>query len=178
MFLKNLHIHGQINNPSNIEIRDSIIKNIFPTGKYNRTENNNGISAFVEEELDVDKNPAHTLTVAVGGSVLSTFYQPLPFYTGFHVLVLEPKKEISVVEMLFYAKCISSNKYKYNYGRQANKTLKEILIPKNMNENEVFVFSKFQLLPSKRFIAPKYPPANTLLAEVPQMLLKYCELPS
>ena len=94
-----------------------------------RTENNNGISAFVEEELDVDKNPVHTLTVAVGGSVLSTFYQPLPFYTGFHVLVLEPKKEISVVEMLFYAKCISANKYKYNYGRQANRTLKNILIP-------------------------------------------------
>jgi len=94
-----------------------------------RTENNNGISAFIEEELDVDKNPAHTLTVAVGGSVLSTFYQPLPFYTGFHVLVLEPKKEISVVEMLFYAKCISANKYKYNYGRQANRTLKNILIP-------------------------------------------------
>lgn len=94
-----------------------------------RTENNNGISAFVEEELDVDKNPAHTLTVAVGGSVLSTFYQPLPFYTGFHILVLEPKKEMSVVEMLFYAKCISANKYKYNYGRQANKTLKNILIP-------------------------------------------------
>ena len=58
-----------------------------------RTENNNGISAFVEEELDVDKNPVHTLTVAVGGSVLSTFYQPLPFYTGFHVLVLEPQKK-------------------------------------------------------------------------------------
>ncbi|HLD30799.1 MAG TPA: restriction endonuclease subunit S [Patescibacteria group bacterium] len=99
-----------------------------------RTENNNGISAFVEEELDVDKNPAHTLTVAVGGSVLSTFYQPLPFYTGFHVLVLEPKKEISVVEMLFYAKCISSNKYKYNYGRQANRTLKNILIPSQIPE--------------------------------------------
>ena len=88
-----------------------------------RTENNNGISAFVEEELDVDKNPVHTLTVAVGGSVLSTFYQPLPFYTGFHVLVLEPQKKISVVEMLFYAKCISANKYKYNYGRQANSVL-------------------------------------------------------
>ncbi len=100
-----------------------------------RTENNNGISAFVEEELDVDKNSAHTLTVAVGGSVLSTFYQPLQFYTGFHVLVLEPKKKMSTVEMLFYAKCISANKYKYNYGRQANKTLKNILIPSQIPEN-------------------------------------------
>ena len=110
-----------------------------------RTENNNGISAFVEEESDVDKNPAHTLTVAVGGSVLSTFYQPLPFYTGFHVLVLEPKKEMSVIEMLFYAKCISANKYKYNYGRQANKTLKNILIPSQISKelkNKLTIYHK------------------------------------
>lgn len=110
----------------------SIDKNSVPF--IARTEKNNGISAFVEEEIDIEKNPAHTLTVAVGGSVLSTFYQPFPFYTGFHVLVLEPKKEMSVVEMLFYAKCISANKYKYNYGRQANRTLKNILIPSQIPE--------------------------------------------
>ncbi len=97
-----------------------------------RTENNNGISAYVQKELDINLNPAHTLSVAVGGSVLSTFYQPLPFYTGFHVLILKPKKTMSIIEMLFYAKCISTNKYKYNYGRQANKTLKNILIPKKI----------------------------------------------
>lgn len=102
-------------------------KNAVPF--VSRTENNNGVSAFVEEEIQLDKNPAHTLTVAVGGSVLSTFYQPLSYYTGFHILILEPKKGMSIIEMLFYAKCISSNKYKYNYGRQANRTLKDILIP-------------------------------------------------
>ncbi len=128
-----------------------------------RTEKNNGVSTFVYEMLDVDPNPAHTLTVALGGSVLSTFYQPIPFYTGFHVLVLSPKKEMTAIEMLFYAKCISSNKYKYNYGRQANKTLKEILIPeeipietlnhlKNYNKNlrkkfidKPFISNKFDL---------------------------------
>ena len=96
-----------------------------------RTEKNNGVSSFVFERIDIDTNPSHTLSVAVGGSVLSTFYQPLPYYTGFHVLVLSPKRKMNVAEMLFYAKCISSNKYKYNYGRQANKTLKDIFIPKN-----------------------------------------------
>ncbi len=95
-----------------------------------RTEKNNGVSAFVYKAIDIEACPRHTLTVALGGSVLSTFYQPIPFYTGFHVLVLTPKKELSVEEMLFYAKCISSNKYKYSYGRQANKTLKNLLIPK------------------------------------------------
>jgi hypothetical protein len=119
----------------------SIDKNAVPF--VSRTENNNGISAFVEEELHIDKNPAHTLSVAVGGSVLSTFFQPLAYYTGFHILILTPKKEMSVIEMLFYAKCISSNKYKYNYGRQANRTLKDILIPAEMTNNLKERFSVF-----------------------------------
>jgi hypothetical protein len=100
-----------------------------------RTENNNGISAFVEREYHIDTNPPHTLSVAVGGSVLSTFYQPLPYYTGFHVLVLSPKKNMNTLEMLCYAKFININKYKYNYGRQANKTLKDILVPEEISTN-------------------------------------------
>ena len=94
-----------------------------------RTEKNNGVSAFVYEMPNIETNPAHTLSVAVSGSVLSTFYQPVPYYTGFHIFILIPKRYFSPIEMLFYAKYISSNKYRYNYGRQANKTLKDILIP-------------------------------------------------
>jgi len=109
-----------------------------------RSEKNNGVSAFVYEMIDIETNPKHTLTVALGGSVLSTFYQPLPFYTGFHVLVLSPKKKMSVEEMLFYAKCISSNKYKYSYGRQANKTLKDLLIPKNTPKKLIDILSRFK----------------------------------
>ena len=41
-----------------------------------------------------------------------------------------PKQELSEEQMLYYAFAIESNKYKYNYGRQANRTLKDILIPK------------------------------------------------
>ncbi len=100
-----------------------------------RTEKNNGVSAFVERLIDIEPNPAHSLSVAVGGSVLSTFYQLKPYYSGFHVFVLIPKNKLSIIEMLFYAKCISANKYKYNYGRQANRTLKDILIPNKMPEN-------------------------------------------
>ncbi|MDI9364972.1 MAG: restriction endonuclease subunit S [Flavobacterium sp.] len=100
-----------------------------------RTEKNNGVSAFVERLIDIEPNPAHSLSVAVGGSVLSTFYQVKPYYSGFHIFVLVPKDNLSIIEMLFYAKCISANKYKYNYGRQANRTLKDILIPSKMPEN-------------------------------------------
>ena len=88
-----------------------------------RTENNNGISAYVKKLPDVEPNPAGTITVAVGGSVLSTFLQVQPYYTGFHVMVLYPKKRMSAVELLFYAYAIRKNRYRYNYGRQANKTL-------------------------------------------------------
>lgn len=125
-----------------------------------RTEKNNGVSTFVYEVLDIEPNHGHSLSVALGGSVLSTFYQPIAFYTGFHVLVLTPKKDMTVIEMLFYAKCISSNKYKYNYGRQANKTLKDIFVPKNpsiqliknltsYNEKLKIDFSKDSLIKAK-----------------------------
>jgi Type I restriction modification DNA specificity domain len=97
-----------------------------------RTEKNNGISAFVLKNEEAVINPANTITVAVGGSVLSTFLQLQPFYTGFHVLVLHPKHKMTEIELLFYCYCIRMNKYRYNYGRQANKTLKNILVPAEM----------------------------------------------
>lgn len=111
---------------------NSTDKNSIPF--VSRTENNNGVSAYVKIELDVEPNLGHTLSVAGGGSVLSTFYQPFPYYSGRDLYVLIPKKKMSIIEMLFYAKCISANKYKYNYGRQANKTLKNILVPSQIPE--------------------------------------------
>jgi len=113
-----------------------------------RTENNNGVSSFVEKEFDIESNPPHTLSVAVGGSVLSTFYQPLEYYTGFHVLILSPKEQLTIIEMLYYAKVISLNKYRYNYGRQANKTLKDILIPQYISSSTK---NKLSLLYKKTF---------------------------
>jgi hypothetical protein len=113
-----------------INLEQCEISDLGATPFVSRTEKNNGISAFVYKNFDIEPNPAHTLSVAVGGSVLSTFYQPLPYYTGFHILILCPKKQMNTMEMLFYARLISSNKYKYSFGRQANRTLKDILIPR------------------------------------------------
>lgn len=97
-----------------------------------RTEKNNGISAYVQKINDIRPNPANTISVAGGGSVLSTFFQKEEYYSGRDIYVLIPKKKYSDVEMLFYAYVIRKNKYRYNYGRQANKTLKDILIPEKM----------------------------------------------
>jgi hypothetical protein len=36
---------------------------------------------------------------------------------------------MSVEQKLFFCMCIRANKFRFNYGRQANKTLRELLIP-------------------------------------------------
>ncbi|UYY93993.1 restriction endonuclease subunit S [Bacillus cereus] len=94
-----------------------------------RTAKNNGVSAIVKKIDGVKPQPPGTITVAGGGSVLETFLQPKPYYSGRDLFVLYPKKEMNENELLFYVTSIRANKYKYNYGRQANKTLKDLQIP-------------------------------------------------
>lgn len=94
-----------------------------------RTAKRNGVSGKVKPIPTEKPFPAGVLTVAVGGSVLETFLQQSPFYTGFHVMVLSPKFEMSTAVKLYYCHCIRANKYKYSYGRQANATLNSLLIP-------------------------------------------------
>ena len=70
-----------------------------------------------------------TLSCAGGGSVLETFVQIKPYYSGRDLYVLTPKTKMSLAEKLYYCMCIKANAYKYSYGRQANKTLKNIELP-------------------------------------------------
>jgi len=114
----------------NLKSYQKHIKNTIPF--VARTAKNNGISAFVEIMDDIIPFQSGLITVSVGGSVLEAFLQPERFYTGFHILVLYPKYDMSTIEKLYYCRCIRANKYKYSYGRQANKTLKDILIPRFM----------------------------------------------
>ncbi len=97
-----------------------------------RTELNNGISAYARRIENITPNPSHTISVAVSGSVLSSFYQDKEYYSGRDLYYLIPLKNMSKEEMIFYAMCIKANKYKYNYGRAANKTLKDIMLPASM----------------------------------------------
>jgi hypothetical protein len=94
-----------------------------------RTSANNGIVARVKRLDWLEPMPENAITVALGGSVLSCFYQDESFYTSFHIACLYPKLEMSKNELLYYCYLIEKNKYRYNYGRQANKTLKDILLP-------------------------------------------------
>ena len=94
-----------------------------------RGAKNNGVTARVKLLNNIKLNKPNTISVAVSGSVLEAFLQKEPYYTGYHIFILEPKLRLSDIEMLFYCMCIRANKYKYNYGRQANRTLKNLIVP-------------------------------------------------
>lgn len=95
-----------------------------------RKSGDNGISAYVEPVEDMAPNPAGDLTVALSGNgVLSTFLQERPYYTAFHVACLRPKQRLSKWGLLYVATCIYANRYRFNYGRQANRTLALLQIP-------------------------------------------------
>lgn len=63
------------------------------------------------------------------GSVLSTYVQPEDFYIAHQIAILYPKEEMSLSEKLYYCLCIEENKYRFNYGRQADRTLRDIRLP-------------------------------------------------
>lgn len=94
-----------------------------------RSKENNGVTAWVELLENVEPIPKGMLSVALGGSVLETFYQNRPFYSGRDVGYLIPKKNLSPVVLQYYACCIRANKFRYNYARQANRTIKDLIIP-------------------------------------------------
>ena len=95
-----------------------------------RKRSDNGISAFVASIEGKEPAPAGDITCALSGnSVLTTHIQELPFYTGYHIAILRPKQTMTKAEILFYCLCIRSNRYRYNFGRQANKSLARLVVP-------------------------------------------------
>ncbi|MFL9955302.1 restriction endonuclease [Paraburkholderia nemoris] len=95
-----------------------------------RTSKNNGVSARVRQITSVNPTPAGVISVAGGGSsVLSAYIQNEPFYSGRDLFILKPKFKFTEEELLFYCMCIRANQPRYNYGRQANKTLNQIRVP-------------------------------------------------
>lgn len=104
-------------------------KSINGINFVSRTSKNNGVSAKIQALSSIPPFSKGMITVSCGGSVLETFLQPEVFYTGYHVMCLQEKYSMTEQEKLFYCTLIKSNKYKYSYGRQANKTLSDIKIP-------------------------------------------------
>lgn len=112
----------------NLEVVNcEVVKKDIPF--VSRQSVNNGVVCHVKRIIDVSPNPAHTLSIAVSGSILSTFYHDYEYYSGRDVYVAQPKIELTKEEMLYYAYLIEQNKFRYNYGRAANRTFRDIIIP-------------------------------------------------
>lgn len=99
-----------------------------------RTSKNNGVSARVAPIDGIKPDAEGTLSVALGGSTLETFLQREPWYSGRDVAVLTPRYKMTEPELLWWAACIRSNRYRFSYGRQANRTLADLRVPKYIPE--------------------------------------------
>ena len=118
-----------LHNGNGFELYNMELSDTSEVSFVSRTGQNNGVVAKVKADETTVPFPAGFITVALGGSVLSSFVQDSPFYTAFHIMVLEPKSKMTFNEKLFYCMCIKKNAYRYSYGRQANRTLGEIELP-------------------------------------------------
>ena len=98
-------------------------------------EKNNGIVGRVQEVDGIKIYPKGCITVPLKGSVLMAHLQPQKCYVAHQIAVLLPKKSMSIQEKLYYVTLIRHNSYKYNYGRQADKTLGDIFIPDGCKYN-------------------------------------------
>lgn len=96
----------------------------------NRSNSNCGVSARIQKVDKKEPFKAGSITVAMGGSVLSSFVQQEDFYTGQNVKVLVPIEEMGLAEKLFYCQCIEANRYRFStFGREANYTFDSLLVP-------------------------------------------------
>lgn len=97
-------------------------------------DKSNGVVAKVQECEGIKKYPAGIITVPLKGSVLMAHLQPEPCYVAHQIAVLTPKKPMTKQAKLFYCLCIQKNAYRFNYGRQADKTLKNLVLPDSLPE--------------------------------------------
>lgn len=81
--------------------------------------------------------PKNTLYVSTDGQGSHTFsyVSVCDFVPNSNVTVLLPKREMTLKEKLFYAMCITHNRFKFSYGRKPKgQKLAEILLPSTITE--------------------------------------------
>lgn len=96
-----------------------------------RAARNNGVTARVGLIPNLAPAPGGTISVALGGQGGAgvAFLQPFPYYCGRDVMILHPKSKMTEQEMLWWVTCITANRFRYGFGRQANRTLANLQLP-------------------------------------------------
>jgi len=121
-------IHGNkfdLNKMTQISPKENAIAFVGRSGE------NNGVVAYVEKYEDIEPFQSGNITVALGGSALSSFVQHRPFYTAQNIDVLLPLTNMTLDVKLYYCLCIEANQFRYStFGREANRTLHTLLVPK------------------------------------------------
>lgn len=90
---------------------------------------NNSVVGRVAAVEGVKLYPAGIITVPLKGTVLAAHVQTEQCYVAHQIAVLTSKMPMTLQEKLFYCTCIQKNAFRFSYGRQADKTLKDIDLP-------------------------------------------------
>lgn len=93
------------------------------------TARNNGVLARVASVPDVALLPAGALSVPLVGNALEAFLQEEPFYSAQNIAVLTPLEAMTRDVLLYYATCLRANRFRYSYGRKANRTMAQLKVP-------------------------------------------------
>lgn len=101
-----------------------------------RTELNNSVDGWVskDEENGIEEGNA----LVIGDTTATISYQPIPFVTGDHIVVIRAKW-LNKYTGLFIQTLLNKEKYRYSYGRAFKMDLiktTQLLLPVNKN-NEV-----------------------------------------
>lgn len=109
--------------------KDFVVDNTSSINYVTTSGENNGVKCRVAENPQYEIFEPGTITVAMQGSVLSSFVQPNPFYLQTHVAALIPKVELNLQQKIFYCLAIHEHANKFSFGRKANRTLEDLEIP-------------------------------------------------
>lgn len=95
----------------------------------------NGVSTYVRRLSELPPAEPGTLSLALGGSyAAASFLQPRPYYTAQNVRVLTPRNQMTEQEKLWWALCIRHNRFRFGYGRHANRTFRALELPSSTPE--------------------------------------------
>ena len=89
----------------------------------------NGCNGKVKKQEGIIVYPAGAISVPLKGSVLQASLQTEDFYCANQTAVLIPKTNLTTREKIYYILIIRSHAEKYNYGRQADRTIENLEIP-------------------------------------------------